>query len=161
VITPADCRNGTYPFPFHHGDSCPIHKECPLEHSIKMLGQWRFAPAITVGVLVKTNGSVAYKIRCIGCGDTKVIKQHEANILMKRGYGIGFVSLPTGIDSNICQVRGCGSTITEKQHWAPQAIFGKEANDWPTSPLCPAHHREWHQRVWPGEDLGRRAGAAT
>lgn len=43
----------------------------------------------------------------------------------------------------------CGSTNgTEVHHWAPRHLFD-DADAWPTSPLCPTCHREWHRVVTP------------
>lgn len=43
----------------------------------------------------------------------------------------------------------CGATTgVERHHWAPVYIFGwDEAEQWPTSMLCPPCHREWHRMV--------------
>jgi len=143
MITPADCRNGTYPFSYHHQDSCPIHPECPLQHSVKVDGVWQFAPGIELGQTHKINGTTSHKIRCIGCGHTNPIKQHDANILQSRGYTIAFTILPTGIDGSVCQVAGCGRTDTELHHFAPRSLF-PDADNWPVLPLCVEHHLAWH-----------------
>ncbi len=43
----------------------------------------------------------------------------------------------------------CGARATERHHWAPTAIFGKDSDKWPTDQLCKKHHAEWHHRVTP------------
>jgi hypothetical protein len=44
-------------------------------------------------------------------------------------------------------VTGCETLNVETHHWAPRAVFGPDSDRWPTSPLCPRHHQEWHRRV--------------
>lgn len=56
-----------------------------------------------------------------------------------------------------CIVRGCTTDLVELNHFAPRAIFGDEAEDWPTGYLCPEHHREWGERVTPQLNRPRRA----
>lgn len=55
-----------------------------------------------------------------------------------------------------CVVRGCESDEVELNHFAPQAIFGPTADDWPTGYLCVKHHREWGERVTPQLNRPRR-----
>ena len=159
VITPPECKNGTYPYPFHHGDYCPLHPECKLEHSVKVLGQWKFAPGIQLGKKLKANGQTIWMIQCVGCGNRKIIGQHESNILQKRGYQIAFVIDWTGTPDDVCSIKGCRRRDIEIQHWMPQAILGKEAENWPKSALCVEHHQQFHALVWPGPFLGKRKGA--
>ena len=143
VIASPACRNGTYPYTYHFNDECPIHKECPMQHSVKILGQWKFAPGIMLGRTLKINGTITHKIKCVGCGDTKAIKQHDANLLQKRGYQIAFTILPTGLEDSICQVKGCGRTDIELHHFAPRSLF-PDADNWPCLPLCVRCHKRWH-----------------
>jgi hypothetical protein len=53
-----------------------------------------------------------------------------------------------------CIVHGCESDEVELNHFAPRAIFGQDAENWPTGYLCVRHHREWGERVTP--QLNRR-----
>ena len=55
-----------------------------------------------------------------------------------------------------CIVRGCTSDEVELNHFAPQAIFGEQADDWPTGYLCIKHHQEWGERVTPHLNRPRR-----
>jgi hypothetical protein len=41
----------------------------------------------------------------------------------------------------------CGSLGAELHHWAPRAIFGNEADQWPTDYLCLPCHRLWHDTI--------------
>ncbi len=56
-----------------------------------------------------------------------------------------------------CIVRGCEADDVELNHFAPQAIFGPDADLWPTGYLCVRHHREWGERVTPQLNRPRRA----
>lgn len=43
----------------------------------------------------------------------------------------------------------CHDTKTlEVHHWAPAALFS-DSKEWPTSNLCRACHRQWHETVTP------------
>lgn len=55
-----------------------------------------------------------------------------------------------------CIVKGCESEEVELNHFGPQAIFGPDADDWPTGYLCLKHHREWGERVTPHLNRPRR-----
>ena len=44
-----------------------------------------------------------------------------------------------------CQV--CGAWGTEVHHWAPRALFGIEADHWPTAWLCRVCHKRWHDVI--------------
>jgi glutamate formiminotransferase len=46
-----------------------------------------------------------------------------------------------------CEV--CNADEGELHHWAPQHLFGAEADRWPVSYLCRACHRKWHDLVTP------------
>lgn len=47
-----------------------------------------------------------------------------------------------------CSYRGCQNYGDHRHHWAPRNTFGYiEADNWPTSYLCPEHHREWHNKM--------------
>ncbi len=41
----------------------------------------------------------------------------------------------------------CGAPETELHHWAPRALFGDEADQWPTTNLCSRCHARWHQML--------------
>jgi hypothetical protein len=59
---------------------------------------------------------------------------------------------PSGLSSNVCEVRDCGRTDTEVNHWLPRYLAeqsGLCSDDWPTSYLCREHHAQWHALVTP------------
>ena len=41
----------------------------------------------------------------------------------------------------------CGQRGAEEHHWAPKAIFGDDADKWPTDYLCVKCHNEWHEKM--------------
>jgi hypothetical protein len=43
-----------------------------------------------------------------------------------------------------CVVVGCEADGYHRHHFAPRNVFGQEAEDWPTAPLCVYHHNKWH-----------------
>lgn len=47
----------------------------------------------------------------------------------------------------VVKCRRCRAFGVEVHHWAPRAVFGDEADKWPTDALCTACHREWHARM--------------
>jgi len=53
-----------------------------------------------------------------------------------------------------CSVKGCESEAVEDHHFAPQALFGTAADEWPRALLCVNHHTEWHQRI-AGQEVKR------
>jgi len=70
-------------------------------------------------------------------------------------FGVNIDDLPvkenySGME--LCAV--CGSPTTENHHWAPSYLFADDSNRWPQSPLCPRHHRLWHQMVTPNMTEG-------
>lgn len=100
------------------------------------------------GLVVSSNGSTQVKIFC-----RREPQKHPA--LRAQDVPRDTASLPivrdNRTDKNPCVI--CGSTETERHHWAPGAVFGfKEAERWPTAYLCPLHHREWHQMMGIGQD---------
>lgn len=104
-----------------------------------------------LGVLIAANGTFQVRARCYECRRWSSGAIAHAYI---RSLGINpLQDLPVIRDHRgylaICAVIGCGSDDVELNHFAPRAIFGKDADDWPTAFLCRRHHREWGQRVTP------------
>ena len=75
--------------------------------------------------------------------------------LKRMGIEIDLLPLRRDNSELLCEVEGCGNPGAEYHHWAPWAIFGVWAGDWPTSLLCRHHHRLWHSRMTgtPAADL--------
>jgi hypothetical protein len=145
----------------HPGVRCRKHPVCPFRHATwnSTLKQWIFPKTKTfeLGGFIKTNGIIAFRVRCVGCGTTSgEIKKKDFINLTELGVQYTHTrDNHSNADLHICQVKGCGRTDIEMQHWMPQAILGEEANLWPITPLCVDHHRQWHALVWPGPNLGK------
>ena len=92
---------------------------------------------------INLNGSRSVYKGCPDCG-TRI---GPANWISHDGLDLG--EIPVGADHRTvnppCQV--CGAWGTELHHWAPRALFGIEADHWPTAWLCVPHHAEWHKRI--------------
>lgn len=69
-----------------------------------------------------------------------------------RGAGPGW--LVRLILDAVCGRCGATAGTLHRHHWAPRALF-VDADDWPTSTLCPPCHSRWHSTVTPGM---RRSG---
>jgi len=98
------------------------------------------------GVTVTTNGSKQIRIWCYECGKAQTQSiSHQA----ARRHGKDPDALPV-IRNNTAQTIAkmctrCGDVgAYELHHWAPYSLFA-DADDWPTSLLCPTCHSEWHE----------------
>jgi hypothetical protein len=103
-----------------------------------------------LGVVIAANGSFQFRARCYECR-----RWASSSIAHAYVYSLGlrFTDIEVIRDARgylaICSVRGCGSDDVELNHFAPRAIFGTQADEWPTAFLCRKHHQEWGQRVTP------------
>lgn len=93
--------------------------------------------------LVARNGAMHVYTGCREC------HANLENGRLHPAENIDITLLPVGLDQRLdnppCQV--CGSFGTEVHHWAPSAVFGREAALWPTGQLCRDCHAEWHRRM--------------
>lgn len=93
--------------------------------------------------LVARNGAMHVYTGCREC------HANLENGRLHPAENIDITLLPVGLDQRLdnppCQV--CGSFGTEVHHWAPSAVFGREAAMWPTGQLCRDCHAEWHRRM--------------
>ncbi len=126
------------------------------EHAERIDGRWQLPFFGAFGVRRAANGAIQIIWTCDFCDFRSSAIPHP--IVAERGIDIR--KLPILVDYGglygRCIVRGCGSDEVELNHFAPQAIFGAAADDWPTSYLCVRHHREWGERVTPGLYPARR-----
>lgn len=58
--------------------------------------------------------------------------------------------------SQPCAVKGCDRRDTEYHHFAPIALFGMEADDYPGAYLCQYHHDHWHELTKTGKWTRRK-----
>src|SRR5438132_776764 len=85
-------------------------------------------------------------MRCVDC-DSPARPGHW--LPHDRAYFGSVEDLPVWRDyrdpDHPCEV--CGGLGAELHHWAPRAIFGAEAEEWPTAYLCVRDHNRWHLRM--------------
>lgn len=99
---------------------------------------------------ITVSGSSLVHWRCENCD--RPIEQASGGYWIAHekveALGVKIILLPIAENqtSTLCCER-CGAESAEIHHWAPRHIFGKEADAWPTSPLCVRCHREWHDRT--------------
>lgn len=88
--------------------------------------------------VIKANGSIQAFDLCCSCGILFAgIKLASVDVESIRLYRDDRTTVPPCV---VCGVRG-----TENHHWAPRALFGEEADLWPTAWLCPGCHSRWHK----------------
>lgn len=112
-----------------------------------------------IGRATTLSGAEVFPWFCRKCNRvTTYYERREAALAItrKNGWTLPWVetnSVRRGVSNPPCE--RCGAQGTELHHWAPSALFGGEADDWPTSYLCVTCHARWHQVVTP--NLGQRA----
>ena len=89
-----------------------------------------------VGKLVDSGGGIRYPWYCGGCGARSQVFAKKAVALAE------LAPLLADLRTHRCEV--CGALGAQLHHWAPQAVFGAEAEDWPKGYLCQMHHSRWH-----------------
>lgn len=108
---------------------------------------WTDLDPARLGVRVAGNGSYQVVSECTDCGTLTGPIGHAA---IERMH-IAVATLPILADYRgglgRCSRRGCEREAVEDHHFAPRAIFGDEAEDWPRALLCVEHHTEWHRRM--------------
>lgn len=110
---------------------------------------------MNIGITNTRSGSTVYPLYCVDCGDVsnKYEKKQIAIEYAKKNGPLKYVKTKTQEymeedgEKIICEV--CGATGGEYHHWAPQYLFGKDADKWPTSYLCRKCHKLWHDLVTP------------
>lgn len=120
------------------------------EHVRRVEGRW-FLPRVggSWGVRRVANGSLQVVWTCSFCNYRSTPVPHY--VVADHGIDVRALAIVedyAGLYGR-CIVRGCESDEVELNHFAPQAIFGDAADDWPTGYLCVKHHREWGERVTP------------
>lgn len=91
------------------------------------------------------SGVIQPKVLCHGCGHVSgaISKSALATVLIAE---CDLPVLRDHRDGTPCE--RCGDIDgVELHHWAPRAVFDDEADDWPTSFLCPRCHNVWHIRM--------------
>lgn len=101
-----------------------------------------------LGLTIAGNG--AYQVRpwCDECGRW-ASGSVPASILSAKGLYTTDLQVVADYRGSLgrCSRRGCDREAVEDHHFAPRAIFGEDADDWPRALLCVDHHLEWHRRM--------------
>lgn len=116
---------------------------CTFHHSRKVDDIWIRGERETIEVVRLRNGVISVKLRCI-CGELSGGLPKDVVWEWLDPFGAIVFRTHDGVQ---CVVATCTSEETEYHHFAPRNTFLLDADDWPILPLCPAHHREWHQRM--------------
>lgn len=117
---------------------------CPDRHPER----WVELTPEALGLTIAGNGSYQVRPWCSECGRWATGSIPVAYV---KARGIEPTALTVIADQRgtlgRCSRRGCEREAVEDHHFAPQAIFGAEADDWPRALLCVEHHLEWHSRM--------------
>ena len=103
----------------------------------------RWVETDLLGLRIAGNGSYQVVPWCDEC-------EHWSSMAIPHnGYRIS--DLPVIADNRgtlgRCSRRGCEREAVEDHHFAPRAVFGQDADEWPRALLCVEHHIEWHRRM--------------
>lgn len=104
----------------------------------------------TIGWRRFTNGTLHFQLICTTHRRHESPMPHELVLETLRAHGRTVWDLPEIIVregsrvAESCEV--CGNSCVELHHWAPLSIF-EDGWQWPTSWLCPDHHRFWHRTM--------------
>lgn len=122
---------------------------CTAVHAARMrTGDWSPGDGDQLlGVLITRSGTRQYRSWCRQCSTRSGSIPHW----IVEGRWADYGRHPTwrideSAESARCAYVGCGLPA-EWHHIAPRNTFGQVAEHWPLVPLCPSHHREWHERM--------------
>ena len=110
---------------------------------------------LKIGITNIASGATVYPIYCESCGEVfaKYAKRLIAQKYAKENGLLKYVKTKTAkyIDKKQIEIKCevCNADEGELHHWAPQYLFGDEADRWPVAYLCRAFHRKWHDLVTP------------
>lgn len=116
---------------------------------------------VKIGVTNIASGATVFPYYCNSCGKvhTQYAKKKVAHQYAIEVAPLEYVYTSTAMhmqrkgEKIECEV--CKKPEGELHHWAPTHIFRDESDRWPTSYLCRACHRRWHDLVTP--NMGRKA----
>lgn len=99
---------------------------------------------------VMQSGAESFVWVCVGCdrlapfgGDLWI----AADKVYERLTRNQIQSLPLLMDRPTSRCAKCNSRGVENHHWAPKAIFGDDAENWPQDYLCKPCHDLWHSKM--------------
>jgi hypothetical protein len=121
-----------------------VRIDCGPRHPVA----WIDRSEARFGLRIAGNGSYNLLVWCLSCDRwaTGAVGLHVLD-----GSGAAATDFPVVADYRgvigRCARRGCDQEAIEDHHFAPQAVFREEADDWPRALLCREHHMEWHRRM--------------
>lgn len=130
---------------------------CVEKHTEKRYGSWWRGSREEFGILVKRDGRLSYRMRCLACGQMS----SDLPLNQAKAWGverIEFTDIREPGQYDACVVFGCDRPGVDEHHFAPRNTFLDEADNWPTVALCRQHHHEWHRRM-DGYQWNRKAAA--
>jgi len=108
-----------------------------------------------IGITNITSGATVFPYFCASCGEVfpKFVSKKVAHQYEMENGTLEYVKTRTAkyMEKKQIQIKCevCKAQEGELHHWAPQYLFGPDADDWPKSYLCRACHRKWHDMVTP------------
>ena len=129
---------------FNHKES--LSSPCPKCDAL----DWK------VGRMVDSGGGIRYPYFCGGCGTRTQLYQKKKQAISAWAMD-GRTEIKTERPLPECEV--CGEVGAQRHHWAPQYLFGLEADKWPMGYLCQSCHQKWHNLVTPEMCNAQRASA--
>lgn len=120
---------------------------CRLLHAFKRDKQpWQRGEDDALGTHTMGNGVTHYKLQCRACGQKSgSIPNMLAEQWIAAGVVLEWSTRKTPNTYPPCSYTGCNQPGMHHHHIAPRNTFGREADRYPTVPLCQAHHTHWHQ----------------
>lgn len=102
------------------------------------------------GRLIQRDGGIQIKDYCPDCNQVLSGAKKATKLLR--------LTLPIFRDNRVDPDTPCDRCgvieFLQCHHWAPRALFGEDAETWPTSDLCQDCHCLWHRTVTP--NINRR-----
>lgn len=91
--------------------------------------------------VLTSSGAANAALACERCGEGRSWVAHD----LLRRHHIAVAVLPLLDDMRRIYCERCGALGAQNHHWAPQALFRDDADDWPQAFLCEPCHQRWHQ----------------
>ena len=110
---------------------------------------------IKIGITNLRSGATVHPFYCKSCGDVfaRYVSKKIAHEYALKNGPLEYVKTRTAqyMENEQIQIKCevCNANEAEKHHWAPFHLFGMDCEKWPTSYLCRACHRKWHDLVTP------------
>lgn len=123
-------------------------KDCTVKHSASSSGVWFIHPDALLGTYRQASGDIKYRLACHACEkESSDLPTALARNMLEQGADLQWHRESPLTVYEPCVYRGCVNPRTEYHHFAPSNTFGREADNWPTLPLCRVHHEQWHKTM--------------